>query len=567
MDKLLQEIGKRSEFLSERLQHECSETSESIRNVSLWQDFVGQDFFSRRVSFDHIDRKRILELAGMPEQVEADKSDWFVWLSDFMNSDHFPSLCYINEGECGPVFISDAFIPVIAYGQMKLQDRILRYKHTKVLTPCFLKLLTYDIVSLSHRCVFPELFGNAGLSYLNNQEKDYNGWYRFLFLKYPVLARLIFEFMVQWVDNSAKIALRLERDEQKLKDVFNIKGDVVAISMGISDRHNGGQSAAIIEWSDGKKIVYKPHSSLSGKEWNILTDKYSLETYRYNILERQGYSYVEFVDYKTASNPDRFYFHSGELLALCMITGASDLHCENIIAHGNFPVVIDTETIANPLIGELAITPEGCGLMPLRKYVDGTCIGDWGGLTSDRKGINVPDVAFQKKYIDCIIDGFKSVMYRHKDISVLSVPLRFVLRDTMTYSQIQAQCLNRKYMTDGFLYSLPIERLSGALDIREDMFPVYRKEQTDMERMDIPYFYSRPMDRGIYSEQGLLVKDFFDMSINEHIEKRITALNNEKEIIKNIDAIRKLLECPCPPVTELEDLLLNRILKKRKDVC
>lgn len=564
MDRLLHEIAIRSEFLSERLLHACSETAESVRNVSLWQSFIGNDFFRQRLSFDNIGEKRMLELAGIPVSIPDRQPEWLVWLSNFIDSDMSLDLCYTNEGDCGPVFISDAFIPVIAYGQRKLQDKMIRNKYAKVLLPDFVKILTCDIVSLSHRCVFPELFGGAGRLYFG-KKKDYKRWYGYLFSKYPVLGRLIFQFMIQWVENSSKMTERLVCDEQELKTIFGVDGGIVSVSMGISDRHNGGQSAAIVKWNNSRKIVYKPHSSLSGTEWNKLTDKFLQETYKYAIWERQGYSYVEFVEYETANDPDKFYFHSGELLALCMVTGASDLHCENIIAKGNIPVVVDTETIANPLVGEFWISPEECGLMPIRKYFDGVCVGDWGGLTQSRNGVNVPHIAFQRKYVDCVIDGFKSVMCKYETAPILSVPLRFVLRDTMTYSLIQAQCLNRKYMTDGFLYSLPTDSLSRILAIRKDLYPVYRKEQMDMEKMDIPYFYSKPMERGIYSGCELLVEDFFDMSINEHIAQRTSVLNDEKEIKKNIDAIRQSLESPKPQITKLEEILLKRISKKRQN--
>lgn len=558
----MQDIGLRSEFLSERMRHECKKTAESISHAASWQAFVGGSFFKRRLAFENIGQERMLEIAGMPANLVTGQSEWFVWLCEFMDSDSHDGLCHTNDSGCGPVFISNAFVPVIAFGQRKLREKMAGSKYATELLPCFVKKLTCDIVSLSHRCVFPELFSHTGLAYFNGKKEDYKGWYSYLFRTYPVLARLVFEFMVEWVGHSAGMAERLACDEQYLKVLFGVEGHVVSVDMGISDRHHGGQSAAVIQWSNGRKVVYKPHSSLSGKEWNMLTEMFSVETYRYAILEKQGYSYVEFVNYEDTNVPERFYFHSGGLIALCLITGASDLHCENIIAKKDVPVVVDTETIANPLVGKLGISPEECGLMSVRKYLDGVCIGDWGGLTSSRKGVNVPDVPFQQRYVDCIIEGFRSVMCRHKAAPELCIPLRFVLRDTMTYSLVQAQCLNRRFMTDGFLYSLPIERLSGVLDVRADMHPIYMKELSDMERMDIPYFYSQPSERGIYSDGELLVEHFFDMSVNEHIAGRVAMLNDEKEIERNIASIEELLESPKPPTMDLDEYLLRRLLKK-----
>ena len=39
-----------------------------------------------------------------------------------------------------------------------------------------------------------------------------------------------------------------------------------------------------------------------------------------------------------------FYIRFGEILALSYILNATDLHMENLIAYGEYPVIIDLET-------------------------------------------------------------------------------------------------------------------------------------------------------------------------------------------------------------------------------
>ena len=53
---------------------------------------------------------------------------------------------------------------------------------------------------------------------------------------------------------------------------------------------------------------------------------------------------IENIPCKNESEVEHYYFRMGIHLFLGYALGATDLHGENIIAHGEYPVIIDMET-------------------------------------------------------------------------------------------------------------------------------------------------------------------------------------------------------------------------------
>ena len=69
------------------------------------------------------------------------------------------------------------------------------------------------------------------------------------------------------------------------------------------------------------------------------------------------HGWVEFVEHRYASGPEElrdFYRGIGHWLALMRLLGGSDLHAENVIAHGKSPVIVDCETLFTPKIPRFA---------------------------------------------------------------------------------------------------------------------------------------------------------------------------------------------------------------------
>ena len=66
------------------------------------------------------------------------------------------------------------------------------------------------------------------------------------------------------------------------------------------------------------------------------------------MLDRSTHGWVEFVEHLPCRDHDearRYYERAGMLLCLFYVLEGTDCHYENIIASGEYPVLIDTETL------------------------------------------------------------------------------------------------------------------------------------------------------------------------------------------------------------------------------
>jgi type 2 lantibiotic biosynthesis protein LanM len=177
------------------------------------------------------------------------------------------------------------------------------------------------------------------------------------------------------------------------------------LSFGAGDSHRGGSTVAIAR-GDGWRIVYKPRSlaidSVLRDFVGKLADDHgaALSILLPQAIDFGDYGWVEFVDHRFAAGDEEltsFYRGIGHLLALMRLLSGSDLHAENVIAHGGSPVVIDCETLFTPKIppspsgygeafdracGLIARTVFSIGLLPGR----GNSLG-WRGVDSSAVGM------------------------------------------------------------------------------------------------------------------------------------------------------------------------------------
>lgn len=135
-------------------------------------------------------------------------------------------------------------------------------------------------------------------------------------------------------------------------------GELNELSFGAGDSHRGGLTVAIAR-GEGWRVVYKPRSlaidsALRGFISELACDHGSALGVRVpKSLDCGDYGWVEFVPHRFAAGNEEllsFYRGIGHLLALMRLLSGSDLHAENVIAHGGSPVVVDCETLLTPKI-------------------------------------------------------------------------------------------------------------------------------------------------------------------------------------------------------------------------
>lgn len=132
--------------------------------------------------------------------------------------------------------------------------------------------------------------------------------------------------------------------------------EAIDIDLGAGDIHNG-KSTSIILLNSGERVVFKPTNSRITRGFHNFLDwvnvYHSLGEYRFNILDRGDYHWLEFVNQKSIENEEflkDYYTRAGYLLCLTYFLNSCDYHYENVISNGNSPVLIDHETIVQPKV-------------------------------------------------------------------------------------------------------------------------------------------------------------------------------------------------------------------------
>jgi len=387
----------------------------------------------------------------------------------------------------------------------------------------------------------------------NNSKEQYQNFIKDLlagglltFLQeYPVLARSIAIVIEFWVDSTQEFLLRLESDWFNIQKTFQDGkelGEVVAVQPFLSDRHHNGRSVTIITFASGLKVVYKPknigieQAYFQLLEW-LNKHQVPLQFKLLKTLNGLDYGWVEFVEAlpcQTKEQVKRYYQRCGMQLCLVYVLEATDLHFENIIAHGEDPVIIDLETLMHPQLYEgenLEVAKDAeylanqqlihsvlhTGLLPRWQFssekqrYDLSGLGavgqqdtsvrvpKWNNINTDNMileyeylktqavtnlpFLNAADLALND-YVEDIVEGFQQ-MYRLliKHRLMLLAPnspltalanqqIRFVFRPTKIYSFISAAALNPKFLRDGAEQSIQLDILSRVM-LLSDTKPLF----------------------------------------------------------------------------------------------
>ncbi|GFH73030.1 type 2 lanthipeptide synthetase LanM family protein [Streptomyces diastaticus] len=179
---------------------------------------------------------------------------------------------------------------------------------------------------------------------------------------HPVLARLLGRVSLDAADAFAELLRRLVADHVALAEAGLPCGSddrlLVDVEAGAGDSHGGGRTVALLRFADGTRLVYKPRPVAAHRHFNDLADWLGrlpgaprLRTL--TVLDRGTHGWVEFVEVlpcRTEPQVREFYRRQGALLALLHALDGTDLHHENLIAHGEHPVLVDVETLFHPAL-------------------------------------------------------------------------------------------------------------------------------------------------------------------------------------------------------------------------
>jgi type 2 lantibiotic biosynthesis protein LanM len=446
----------------------------------------------------------------------------------------------------------------------------------------------------------------------------FEGELRSLFEEYATLARMSVTLSDQWVDAVEQFGTDLRADRDALAETFPAAeplGRVTDLDHH-GDPHQGGRVVFHVTFESGLELAYKPRDV--GAEarfadlvsWvNAESDLPDLEVL--DCLNRDDHGWMEWAQSASCESPEavgRYYRRAGSLVCLLYALNFTDGHLENVVAAGEYPVVVDLETVMHPDL-PLAALPTTSELPELQKQsvlrtgllpVDSANsdlqnIAGFGSPEGERTGVQVPtfervntdvmELRYEDtqtlpgdslprfdgsrvepdEYADALADGFaeayRFLLDRRETLLADDGPLagfadaelRLLYRPTHTYLSVLTPLTTPEYLRDGRTFGCKVERLArpfAAGDADRRMWPVFEAERTALWRADVPRFSVRADDTTLRHD-GDPVVDCFETSPLERARQRIAELS-EFDLEEQLDFVELAYEAEVfsPPSVE-----------------
>ena len=371
----------------------------------------------------------------------------------------------------------------------------------------------------------------------------------------PVLGKMTIDYIDGYVGHLKECLSRMLQDSDKLRETFGCSGEISRLGLSQGDSHNGGRSVVIAMFANRVKVVYKPGNGRLDKAFEAFTD-YLAEIGAIwpvklpKLVCAEDYCFKEFMSHDPLPSKEaarRYYHRAGQLLCVATLLGASDLHAENVIAHGEYPVIVDLETVVTPVVKRFAtqdedeIDKKGTGNSILDSGLlfarfDGFN-GDKGGIAvTHSDGMNVPFFADRQEIDDEDIcsglkEGFEQTyraMLKQQDsiIEKLNVfsgcDCRFLVRPTQLYVDLLKQIRYPDALKDGMSQGFEIEKSFSAFSccpddaVLQKLYAVYEAEFLSLVKGDVPYFYTSTNKLSICSGTNELYDGYFEKSALEN---------------------------------------------------
>ncbi|MFI5527218.1 type 2 lanthipeptide synthetase LanM family protein [Kitasatospora sp. NPDC051853] len=399
-----------------------------------------------------------------------------------------------------------------------------------------------------------------------------------LFAAHPVLARLLGRTCLRTALASSELVARLAADRRDITATIlggTAPGPLTEVELGLGDPHQGGRSVSLLRFADGSAVVYKPRPL----DQHALLDRMAgwldprapglcLRTPR--TVARDGYGWLEYITHRhcrSLAEVDLFYRRQGVLLALAHSVEGVDLHFDNLIAHGDQPVLVDVETLLHPALPETAAQPDPAAAA-LASSVHRTCllpqlmVGEFGALdisaiggapggtlpcarmgwdgagTDTMRLVRRPapfDGARNRPqppgsgsgptdHLEALLAGFRlgydTVVAHRDDLTGPTGPLagrtgavgRLVARPTQLYCTLLEESTHPAVLRDGLDRDAMFSVLwaeSGGDPARQRLI---EHEIADLWDGDVPVFFHRPAGTDVWTSTGVRVSGVLDTS-------------------------------------------------------
>lgn len=189
-------------------------------------------------------------------------------------------------------------------------------------------------------------------------EEDFLGnpdYLREVYDAYPLMYEGVLRTMGDFGRNIGEALERFAEDREGINSRFfqgNPCRKIWRIGGGGSDAHRHGRRVLILEADNGEKLVYKPRSLAIDEKYTAFLGwvfrGMGMPFWWNCAWDRGSYGWCQWVSGSACHSREeleRYYYRNGILLCVSYLLGSEDIHYENLIACGEYPVIVDLEMI------------------------------------------------------------------------------------------------------------------------------------------------------------------------------------------------------------------------------
>lgn len=417
-----------------------------------------------------------------------------------------------------------------------------------------------------------------------------------LFRRYPHLARQLAGQLLLWKEHVCEVIGRLVSDAAELQLAFALPEDLALldIATGLGDPHRGRRSVTACRFVGNRTLMYKPRPVGAERALALLMADldagHELRLFRApGLVDRHEYGWAEFVAHEPCRSAEEmrlYYVRCGALLGLLHVLGGTDVHNENLVAHGAWPVLVDGETLFDrpPRLREGGLVGDGTielsrdtvlavGLLPNRFFVDSGAIGiDFSGLGAlpgqqfprdtpfwEDAGQDTMHLAYRAGWfdesdhlptgdgaphalfgaVDDVCDGFRLAVERLQEPTITpeniirrfaGATVRVLFRPTAYYADMLA-CLahparlSSTARTERELTALWADATGKPRPKSE--FAVAAAECESLQRGDVPAFFRQVGSASLWTDSGNEIHDFFPEGADQTVRRRLAELTEQ----------------------------------------
>lgn len=444
-----------------------------------------------------------------------------------------------------------------------------------------------------------------------------------LYEAYPVLYENLLQTMEDLVHNINELLDRFIVDREELSRRLypgNPCREIRKIGGGSSDSHRHGKRVLHLELDNGEKLVYKPRSMAVDEAYEAFLrwvfENTDMPCWWYRVWDRGEYGWCRWVSsFPCISREElsRYYYRNGVLLCVSYLLGSEDIHYENLIAHGEHPVIVDLEMA----VGSRGIgIKEGMtyterfyresvlqtGILPLYTWNaegEGVNVGAVNGQGGQLIPVVMPVVAdpgtvkmhieyrrprmgegknlatldgkFIEPYefLEEILEGFEkaySFMTRQRQETMKmlglfqNVQVRYLVRDTQQYSMLQMTLGHPDLLVGNPDRQSVWDVLKRGMEHEKAAGWIQEQEKRELLAWDVPYFSYDVCRTELRSGTGEIWRNYFERTAMQCMENRLAHMcdadmERQKKLIRAALLIgTKKVNGKCPEIQRIQGL-------------